>query len=434
MLLTFTPTLTPQPLPPDFQPSPLHPLHKLYLDFRISLSRTLLRFFAFLQRLFGAERWEGVASSNPGFRIARVSKRYYLKWGVRDVEARAMCFVRERTSVPVPRVYGFWSTLSVKNKSSTSSSTVSLNHDGGSGAGGEEGGTGDTTKKRKKNNGSSGVSELNYMLIEALPGSPVGEVWTDMNETARRRFEGELGGYLRELRALEQDHAASIRIQIRESDAITVATGGIAKQSSSISLSSHHDRDKNIRPEEQEVDVEENHSTRQQQQRYIGALHSQPLTDHRIATIPYGPFETVESWLNCEYLLGYVARARPREVYDTLHSQLTRRKDVSVVFTHSDLTPRNVLVDRHTGKITGIVDWDSAGWCVDWWEGVKGVYGWNDRTFARRRDDTGKGKQRNVRDEGLMETWKGLLTQVVGDFETELKADGEMRDIYGFPY
>ncbi|KAF3922394.1 hypothetical protein AA313_de0203590 [Arthrobotrys entomopaga] len=447
MLLTFTPTLAPQPLPPDFQPSPLHPLHKLYLDFRISLSRTLLRFFAFLQRLFGVERWEGAASSNPGFRIARVSRKYYIKWGVRDVEARAMCFVRERTSVPVPRVYGFWSSsLSAKNKSSSSSSrTASLNSNGAATAaagdddGDDDGSVSNTTKKRKKDSSGSGASEVNYMVIEALPGSPVGEVWADMDETARRRFEGELTGYLKELRALEQDRQpAAIHIPIRESDAITVATGVIDKQSSSQSLSSHHhDRDRDInhiKPEVGKEEEEESIRQQQQQQRYIGALHNQPLTDHRIATIPYGPFETVESWLNCEYLLGYVACARPREVYETLHSQLTRRKDVGIVFTHSDLTPRNVLVDKDTGKITGIVDWDSAGWCVDWWEGVKGIYGWNNGTFTRRRDDAGKGKQRNGRDEGLMEVWKGLLTRVIGDFDTELKADGEMRDIYGFPY
>ncbi|KAK6337566.1 hypothetical protein TWF730_002962 [Orbilia blumenaviensis] len=288
-----------------------------------------------------------------------------------------MGFVREHTGLPVPRVWGFWS-----HREETNFDTNPTSSDGKS----------ETGTRRRESASSIG---LNYMLIEALPGDPVGEVWADMDDSARSRFRGELVGYLRELRALEQP---------------PVPMGGVGPSGSS-----------------PDGDARDGMGVG-----YISAMNYQPLTDHRIATVPYGPFEDVKGWLECEYLLGYVAKARPRNVYETLEGQLTKG-DARVVFTHSDLTPRNVLVEKESGRITGIVDWDSAGWCVEWWEGVKGVYGWNDGSFAQKPGNDPQGSSSRL-DNNLMAVWKSLLREVVGNFDDELKADEEMRDIYGFPY
>jgi aminoglycoside phosphotransferase len=38
----------------------------------------------------------------------------------------------------------------------------------------------------------------------------------------------------------------------------------------------------------------------------------------------------------------------------------------SVVFTHGDLAPRNIMVDGE--EITGILDWETLGWYPDFWE------------------------------------------------------------------
>ncbi|KAF8149944.1 kinase-like domain-containing protein [Crassisporium funariophilum] len=38
----------------------------------------------------------------------------------------------------------------------------------------------------------------------------------------------------------------------------------------------------------------------------------------------------------------------------------------SVVLTHGDLAPRNIMVDGE--KITGLVDWETLGWYPDFWE------------------------------------------------------------------
>ncbi|KAK6359064.1 hypothetical protein TWF696_000233 [Orbilia brochopaga] len=425
MLLAFDRTLpftAPVPLQSTFEPQPLHPAHKLYLDFRIYLARTIFRFLLRLFSSVSAAASE-LSRSNPGFRIARISRRHCIKWGVRDVEARAMCFVRENTGVPVPRVWGFWS-----HREQASAAAA----------------------KGKAAAGRSAGSALNYMLIEALPGEPVGDVWADMHEGARERFKREFVGYLRELRSLGQppppaptrevdarsrtsepgeSSAASTQALLAEEDMQVQAEAGLVERVVETRGGGRESRD---------VDDGLERTNTHGHGRYIGAFNHQPLTDHRIAAVPYGPFEDVDSWLNCEYLLGYVSRARPREVHDRLERELTKKKDWKVVFTHSDLTPRNVLVERESGRITGFVDWDSAGWCVEWWEGVKGLYGWSDRSFTRKAAATSSSTAGESGDleasTGLVETWRQLLREVVGEFDDELKADEEMRDIYGFPY
>lgn len=37
------------------------------------------------------------------------------------------------------------------------------------------------------------------------------------------------------------------------------------------------------------------------------------------------------------------------------------------VFTHADIAPRNIMVDEHY-RISGIIDWETAGWYPDYWE------------------------------------------------------------------
>ncbi|KAF1997655.1 kinase-like protein [Amniculicola lignicola CBS 123094] len=42
----------------------------------------------------------------------------------------------------------------------------------------------------------------------------------------------------------------------------------------------------------------------------------------------------------------------------------------NIVFTHADLNMRNILVDDN-GKLSGIVDWECAGWYPEYWEFTK---------------------------------------------------------------
>ena len=57
------------------------------------------------------------------------------------------------------------------------------------------------------------------------------------------------------------------------------------------------------------------------------------------------------------------------------------RRGHKIVFTHADLNPRNILVDRivrsngTTGwELTGIVDWERAGYYPEYWEYTKAMF------------------------------------------------------------
>lgn len=54
-----------------------------------------------------------------------------------------------------------------------------------------------------------------------------------------------------------------------------------------------------------------------------------------------------------------------------------------IVFTHADLNMRNILVDEN-GKISGIVDWECAGWYPEYWEYTKAHFSarWTPRWSA----------------------------------------------------
>ncbi|EGE08674.1 hypothetical protein TEQG_07633 [Trichophyton equinum CBS 127.97] len=56
-------------------------------------------------------------------------------------------------------------------------------------------------------------------------------------------------------------------------------------------------------------------------------------------------------------------RIRAAKSHDTPHD---------IVFTHGDLNPRNILAEN--GRITGIVDWENAGWFPEYWEYTKMHY------------------------------------------------------------
>ncbi|KAH0584517.1 hypothetical protein H2248_010050 [Termitomyces sp. 'cryptogamus'] len=87
---------------------------------------------------------------------------------------------------------------------------------------------------------------------------------------------------------------------------------------------------------------------------------------------PCGPWES-EADFNA-FLLKPLDKRKPgdwqREFRDTLAGYNHR-----IVFSHADLSPDNVMVDKETGKVTGIIDWEMAGWWPEYWEYRKAMYG-----------------------------------------------------------
>lgn len=45
-------------------------------------------------------------------------------------------------------------------------------------------------------------------------------------------------------------------------------------------------------------------------------------------------------------------------------------------FTHADLHPTNILIDR--GRLSGIIDWECAGYFPEYWESTRAIHGVED--------------------------------------------------------
>lgn len=59
------------------------------------------------------------------------------------------------------------------------------------------------------------------------------------------------------------------------------------------------------------------------------------------------------------------------EVPESEREQATRTLSIihRIYFTHGDLNMRNILIDK--GKLSGIVDWENAGWLPEYWDYTK---------------------------------------------------------------
>ncbi|KEQ94795.1 hypothetical protein AUEXF2481DRAFT_30155 [Aureobasidium subglaciale EXF-2481] len=91
----------------------------------------------------------------------------------------------------------------------------------------------------------------------------------------------------------------------------------------------------------------------------------------RSVRVPYhkmGPFESEQS-MN-DYLL-YPAGPdmwHTLEEFESLKRRVERlfSDKHRIVYTHGDLKHHNIMV--HNGRVSGIIDWESAGWYPDYWE------------------------------------------------------------------
>lgn len=104
----------------------------------------------------------------------------------------------------------------------------------------------------------------------------------------------------------------------------------------------------------------------------IGSCIGGPAYDHRLNNgLPCGPFTLVSQFHN--FLVTPVTRYPRPELAVLYRKQLA--DNYKVVFTHAGLCGDHILVDPSTGKITGIIDWEMAGWWPEYWEYTKSLSG-----------------------------------------------------------
>lgn len=181
-----------------------------------------------------------------------------------------------------------------------------------------------------------------WFSMKLLPGSPLTDAWTGMSEGARKRTRQELHDFLYELRAI---------------------------------------------PPPKRV--------------YIGSCTGGPAFDHRLNNgLPCGPFAS-ESDFN-DFLVAPVARCPRKELVAYYRQRLADNHEI--VFTHADLCGDHILVEPATGQITGIIDWEMAGWWPAYWEYTKSLFGNKYEPW-----------------------WKTLVPEILHPYRHELRIEGDLQ-------
>ncbi|CAG8003238.1 unnamed protein product [Penicillium olsonii] len=91
-----------------------------------------------------------------------------------------------------------------------------------------------------------------------------------------------------------------------------------------------------------------------------------PLKNHRFPSGTCGPFNDISEFN--DFLVHRAVQNETREKISAVHARQYRS-----CFTHADLYPTNILIDR--GRLSGIIDWECAGFYPEYWEFTKLIYG-----------------------------------------------------------
>ena len=106
------------------------------------------------------------------------------------------------------------------------------------------------------------------------------------------------------------------------------------------------------------------------QSEVVGSVGLGECLDHRIGSSPVGPFS------NHSEFHSFLRRHIPIEDCTKVFGEdvtLCHSRQYRSVFSHADLSPRNILVAD--GKITAIIGWQFAGWWPEYWEYTKAHFG-----------------------------------------------------------
>ncbi len=92
--------------------------------------------------------------------------------------------------------------------------------------------------------------------------------------------------------------------------------------------------------------------------------------------VPHGPFASdAELWAAMEPALAAAPAAARQRLRDRMPP------GGPYTFTHGDLNDHNIMVDGAAGNVTGILDWEMAGYFPAWWEYASAT------TWATSKDD-----------------------------------------------
>lgn len=119
----------------------------------------------------------------------------------------------------------------------------------------------------------------------------------------------------------------------------------------------------------------------------IGGAGGTRGLDTRLGSSPWGPFATVAEFHT------HLRFGEPLEYWDhepavvAVHAR--PEGSYAVKFSHADIAPRNVRV--RGGRITGIIDWEFAGWYPEYWEYTR-IFFPGERPYLKRWFDAIEGE------------------------------------------
>lgn len=123
-----------------------------------------------------------------------------------------------------------------------------------------------------------------------------------------------------------------------------------------------------------------------------------PMVDHRIPGGRGGPFNTESDFNN--HLTSHLDCT----ISEALGGQVTVLQDHHSCFTHSDFHASNLLVEN--GRLSGIVDWECAGYKPEYWEYTKAIYGSNWKPIQQAIFNRTFGNEYNAELELERKLWK----------------------------
>ncbi|KAI1437631.1 kinase-like domain-containing protein [Xylaria sp. CBS 124048] len=198
--------------------------------------------------------------------------------------------------------------------------------------------------------GHCGGDEWGHIWMEHMPGAPLDKLWDDLEDATKERLCKQIWGFVDQLRSIPKPPGLLYQCE---------ADGSAS-------------RDPMLEPDASTMDDP--------------CILEDPLVDD----------EAVRNRINIHY------KRRCGDSYGENLMDFLPRSNISV-FSHNDLSPRNILVDESL-TITALLDWEYAGWYPDYWEyamtqiqiNSKCFKEWMDRTKPQDWDILGIRKARRV--------------------------------------
>lgn len=196
-----------------------------------------------------------------------------------------------------------------------------------------------------------------FLVIERLPGQTLRSAWRDLTSSQRAHVASQLKGFMDQIRRLTP-----------------------------------------LQPEA------------------ISSLHGGAFKEDRLEYDDIGPFATVSEYHDWRVSLASSMSAGQPEVLERIREiRAALRDDHGIVFTHGDLNPSNILVsiaggDPEDARVTGVIDWEMAGWRPAYWEYVKCMHGMGGRA-----------------------DWREFVEAIVPAYPEEHHLDDELQRITGEP-